>query len=335
MIFPFAAQLIILLLLIGGAIAYIGNYVGKYFGKRRLTVFNLRPRHTAMLITVISGILIALSTLMVLLAVSQDARTAFLGLDKLKEQIALKTAEFNAANEALQLTLAEQQALAGKLTGAKKEIGQLLGAKKKLSKEVAAARQGEVVFKKGEVISISLIQAGPDKGKLEAGLRQIIAGAEENLRTAGLKSRVDVPADELEQTLYALLNESKRYVAKLVAGRNVVWGEDIPAAFDLAENALVYKLGDEITGGDIPSGSSQPQIEQAIMRLLALSRQVARDAGVLPDVSGSLGSVSYASISDLAKKIKTGGKKVRLKVLAKKDIYVVGPLDVDLKISYQ
>lgn len=53
---------ILLLLVSAGAIAYVGDLIGRRLGKRRLTIFGLRPRHTAVLLTVISGALIALLT---------------------------------------------------------------------------------------------------------------------------------------------------------------------------------------------------------------------------------------------------------------------------------
>jgi len=338
MSFPFALQLVLVLLVIGGVIAYIGNYVGKYIGKRRLTVFNLRPRHTAMTITVLSGILIAFLTLAVLLAVSQDARTAFLGLDKLKGQIAEKTAELNAANEALQNKLAEQKALEEKLTGAKSEIGQLNQAKQRLSREVAVTRQGEVILKKGEVITLSLIQAGPEKEKIEAGLRQILAAADAGLRSYGLKGKkqlVTVSQSDFDQAAYGLVGQSRVFVVRLVALRNTLWGEEVPAQFELIENKLIFRENAEIAGGEIPARLSSPQIEQEVTRILGLARQAALEAGVLPDPSGSLGSLPYAQIVDLARKIRNANRAATLKVYARKDIYTIGPLDIAFRTNFK
>lgn len=343
MTFPFAAQIILLLLVIGGAIAYIGNYVGKYIGKRRLTIFNLRPRHTAMTITVISGILIAFLTLGVLLAVSQDARTAFLGLDKLKSQITEKSAELAAANDILKkmndelaAKLAEQKALEGKLTGAKTEIGQLNKAKQKLSREVMVTRQGEVILKKGEVITLSLIKAGPEKSKIAAGLKQILASADANLRSYGIRSDkllVTVAPDDFDQAVYSLTGQNKVFVVKLIALRNTLWGEEIPAQFDITENKLVFRENAEIASGEIAAKLSSPQIEQEVTRILGLARQAALEAGVQTDPSGSLGSLPYAQIVDLARKIKNSDRKTSLKILAKKDIYTIGPLEINFKTS--
>ncbi len=41
------------LLVAGGSIAFMGDRLGRYMGKRRMTIFGLRPRHTALLFTVI------------------------------------------------------------------------------------------------------------------------------------------------------------------------------------------------------------------------------------------------------------------------------------------
>jgi uncharacterized protein (DUF3084 family) len=321
---PFALQVALLILVLGGAIAYIGNYVGKYVGKRRLTIFHLRPRHTAIAITIISGILIALTTTGVLLMVSQDARTAVLGLDKLRRQINDKTQELRATNEALTKLDQELEQKTLQLQAAKNEVGSLQRAKESLKKEVKTAREGQVVFRVGEVISLSLIQAGPERDKLEAGLKQIISAV-----------KVEVSSEDLERAVSALADKDSRYVVKLIAGRNVLWGEKVPARIELAGNKLIYSSGGEIAALEIPAGLSAAQIEQQIMKLLRGSHNSAREAGVLPDPSGSLGSVPYSEISELAKKIKANNKDVYLKVAADRDIYAIGPLSIRFKISYK
>jgi uncharacterized protein (DUF3084 family) len=331
MTFPFAVQIILLLLVIGGVIAYIGNYVGKYIGKRRLTIFNLRPRHTAMTITVMSGVLIAFLTLGVLLVVSQDARTAFLGLDKLKSQISEKSQELNAANETLKklndelaAKLAEQKTLEAKLTSARAEV--------------RVTRQGEVIFKKGEVITLSLIKAGPEKSKIEAGLRQILAAADANLRGYGIKGNkllITVAAEDFDQAVYALVGQNKVFVVKLIALRNTLWGEEVPAQFDIMENKLIFRENAEIAAGEIAAKLSSPQIEQEVTRILGLARQAALEAGVQSDIAGSLGSLPYSQIVDLARKIKSTDRKTNLKVCAKRDIYTSGPLEIIFKTSFK
>ncbi|MBQ7630297.1 MAG: DUF3084 domain-containing protein, partial [Selenomonadaceae bacterium] len=41
--------LIIVMIITGGAIAFIGDKLGTKIGKKRLSIFGLRPRHTSMI----------------------------------------------------------------------------------------------------------------------------------------------------------------------------------------------------------------------------------------------------------------------------------------------
>ncbi len=66
------------LFVMGGATAYIGDRLGSYIGKKRRSTFGLRPRHTAMLWTVLSGGGIAVVTLLLLLLLDSEFKTALL-----------------------------------------------------------------------------------------------------------------------------------------------------------------------------------------------------------------------------------------------------------------
>ena len=51
--------LILALLILGGVLSTLGDRLGSRVGKARLSLFNLRPRRTAVLITVLTGSLIS------------------------------------------------------------------------------------------------------------------------------------------------------------------------------------------------------------------------------------------------------------------------------------
>ena len=56
----FGIRLMFLLAVMGGVIAFIADKLGSKIGKKRLTVFGLRPHDTSVLLTVLSGVLISL-----------------------------------------------------------------------------------------------------------------------------------------------------------------------------------------------------------------------------------------------------------------------------------
>lgn len=82
------ALLILVLAVMGGAIAFMGDKLGSKIGKKRLSVFGLRPHDTSVLITILTGILVAAATMGALTAASQEVRTALFGMEKIKQEIA-------------------------------------------------------------------------------------------------------------------------------------------------------------------------------------------------------------------------------------------------------
>lgn len=71
---PLSLGFLLLVVLLGGVIAYVADRMGRQIGKKRLTVFGMRPRHTALLITIGAGVLIPVVTVLLVMAVSRDVR---------------------------------------------------------------------------------------------------------------------------------------------------------------------------------------------------------------------------------------------------------------------
>jgi len=66
--------LIVAILLLGGVLATLGDRIGTKVGKARLSLFNLRPRKTATVVTIMTGCLISASTLGILFGLSESLR---------------------------------------------------------------------------------------------------------------------------------------------------------------------------------------------------------------------------------------------------------------------
>ena len=99
--------LILVLALMGGLIAYLGDKLGSKIGKKRLSLFGLRPHDTSVLMTIISGILVAAMTMGVLTVSSKEVRTALFGMKKLQEELQTLTASRDEAKR--ELTLSDER----------------------------------------------------------------------------------------------------------------------------------------------------------------------------------------------------------------------------------
>jgi uncharacterized protein (DUF3084 family) len=79
--------LILTLLVLGGVLATLGDRLGSRVGKARLSLLGLRPRNTAVLITVLTGSLISAISLGLMLLVSERLRVGLFELDQLQERV--------------------------------------------------------------------------------------------------------------------------------------------------------------------------------------------------------------------------------------------------------
>lgn len=104
--------LVLAVIILGGAIATVGDRLGSKVGKARLSWFNLRPRQTAVLITILTGSLISASTLAILFALSRELRDGVLRIDTIRRQQAAaeqELAETRAQKDEIEAELAQSQ----------------------------------------------------------------------------------------------------------------------------------------------------------------------------------------------------------------------------------
>jgi len=173
--------LIIALVIVSGVIAYVGDIVGRRMGRKRLSLFGMRPRHTAIAMSVAAGMLITMMTLTVAMTLSRDVKDGF-----------LRVAEMRRTQRE---TLAELQELRERLEG--------LQGERETAEAVLAERQAEVVEARG-----LLVAAGTDLEAEQAELASASAAldrAEDAFaRQAQLVANLTRTEDELRRSVQNL-----------------------------------------------------------------------------------------------------------------------------------
>ena len=183
----FGVRLMLLLAVMGGVIAFIADKLGSKIGKKRLTVFGLRPHDTSVLLTVLSGVLISLFSVGILAVSSQSARTALFGMEKLQKDLTrLNTekdtaeAEYNKAMESLKQkneAIAELDRRIQEVNAARDDAEKNLAAANTSLSEVRGqyeTTQGALVTAKTEVESLTAA-----KEKLNEEINDLKAETEE------------------------------------------------------------------------------------------------------------------------------------------------------------
>lgn len=200
--------IIIIIVIFGGCLSFLGNRVGMKVGKSRFSVFGLRPRHTSMLITIVTGFLISGLTLFVVILLSDTARTALFELQTIQRQME------ESSNKVKQLTsdIAEKEQAYGRLSLEHAAIQQELNQKineynekvveynAKVSEYNAVSgelltKQEELQVQQGRVENLSQVNDGlaseiVSKEQALSRYEKQISGLEENLMQLSAANRL-------------------------------------------------------------------------------------------------------------------------------------------------
>ena len=237
--------LVFILIVISGLIAFVGDWVGLKIGKKRVTIFGLRPYHTAVFITIISGILIAIITITILAISSNDVRTALFGMEELKEkltylsrEVELRNTQLSTTKEDLKEKTTQLQEVEEKYQKLSEDIKnktsqleelliireELIEEKDKLTEEVeelnatikalysgiAWIREGEVIFGSDEQIALIIIQGQRPIEEIKEELIGFLNEASDKALATGAKK------DERTNQVFIISQEEFEDVAQKI-----------------------------------------------------------------------------------------------------------------------
>lgn len=139
--------LIVAMIVLGGVLATLGDRIGTKVGKARLSLFNLRPRNTATVVTIITGSLISTMTLAILLATSGTLRQGLLELESIKARLRIAKGDIQNLNsqksqieQELAKTRSEQAAVQQRLDVTNKNFEEAKNLLKKVSQQTTNLR---------------------------------------------------------------------------------------------------------------------------------------------------------------------------------------------------
>jgi len=231
--------LALLMVMVSGLIAYIGDLIGRKMGRKRLTLFGLRPRHTAIVISVIAGMLIAIFTFAAAFIVSKPVRLAIF----VPREILQKANDnLNEANENL---IKENDTLNSRLVDERRNLGIATEKRADAEKQMQDGLQKLAGVGKELATRQKLIDEKKRQlAKVENDLQQ---SRKELLRTGQKLTSVGRKLADLQReydNLTAELNELKTQITAL--------DPFVRANFSL----LAFASGQEILSGLIPAKGS-------------------------------------------------------------------------------
>ncbi len=234
--------LIAVLVITGGAIAFIGDRLGTKIGKKRLSIFGLRPRHTSIIITIFTGIVITTLTFGVMAAASENVRTALFGLEELNRTMQETKNNLLHTQADLDAAKSEQERTDAALQQSKADVARLNEQQKALEAEAA------------------LLQAGI--AELEGAKAELTARNEElfgnNQKLLADNTNLTADNENLSADNKTLEERTRQLRAGLITVR---------------EGDIAFRAGEIIASGVIRGGRSNEEVAADMEMLAALANR--------------------------------------------------------------
>jgi hypothetical protein len=266
--------LLVLILLLSALVAYLGDRVAKWAGKRHFRFLGLRPRQTATLVAVMTGVGIALFSYLGFLLVFREARETILEAQAVREE----RDRLKGEREAL---LRAKEAMEAEAARALSELNALRAERKELLKalEEAEALKGRLRAE-ARGLQAQVAALGKEKARLE----------EEKTRLAALLSEREALLAEKERALAErteALKALEEALRKTAAEKKRLEGEKGRLEADLAllqarlEEARRERQGleEELSALRGRLAEAQRSLAQAEERVRGLLRQAEALAG--------------------------------------------------------
>lgn len=277
-------RILIIIAIMGGLIAYMGDKLGTKVGKRRMSLFGLRPKHTSIIVTIVTGLLVAAATVGVLTITSDSVRTALFGMDKLKAEMADLSSAVEAKNKELQEQQAklnksraelasrtsELETVKSKVQATQAEVEEARAARDSMGEELVSIQQAysEVnnqladleVTKMNMESHIASLQV--TQKQLESGITQLREGTilfRVNELLAQAVVRPGLSAADSQATITNILNDTNGLILRrlgLDESKSVVFVSrtNIQEATDALANAQVPMAVQVIAAGNVIVG---------------------------------------------------------------------------------
>lgn len=214
--------LIVAILILGGLIAALGDRIGSKIGKARLRLFQLRPKQTAIVITIGTGILISASTLAILFTLSSSLRQGIFELDEIlkkRREIRVQLEKVEAEKKRVEQELKQAQTRQNsarqlldktgtQLTNTQKQLKLISTQSEKLKQEVEKiiAEKSKLLEEK-EKIQIQSIKLAQSIAQRDQELKDNQIQIEEQKTILDKQSNL---LEQQEQTLLLLKNRQNK-----------------------------------------------------------------------------------------------------------------------------
>ena len=284
----------LVLMIMGGVIAFLGDKIGSKVGKKRLSLFGLRPKYTSIIVTIISGILISFLTIAALAVVNENVRVALFGLSRLQERMANLNQEIEVKNK--ELEEGKQQ-----LKERNKEYKYMTLRSENISKELERV-ESQRAYAETE---LSVVQKAYDEAR-----QGVEASAEEI-------EKLEKTKEELSGNISKLNKEKESLLGNIATIR---------------EGTVVFRAGQVLTDAVVDENMTKEQSEQVLGSILNDINNLLKDRMNVKDKDVYLVRMPQVSFDSAVEKVKEAKNKKLVRVVAAGNLILGEPAIVEFDV---
>lgn len=288
------AVMFLVLIIMGGAIAFLGDRIGSKVGKKRLTLFGLRPKYTSVIVTIISGVLISFTTIAVLAVVNENVRVALFGLSQLQ-------AEMDSLNQEIKVKNRELEQGKMQLEARNKEY--------------------EDVTKKSEETSKELDRVESQRLYMESELASVQQAYDE------ARAGVEKSAEEIEA-----LEQTKQELNRNISNLNEEKQTLIKNIYALREGQVMLQAGQLITSVTVDEHMTRDQSVKVLDSVLNDINTMLKQQMNISDENVNLIRISQADFDDAVNQVMEAKNKKLVRVVAAQNLIRGERLVIDFDI---
>ena len=287
-------SIFLVLMVMGGLIAYLGDKIGSKVGKKRMTLFGLRPKYTSIIVTIISGTLISFLTVAVMAVVNENVRVALFGLNKLYAEMEQLNQEIADKNKALD----EGKALLAKRTQEVADMERRTGEISSELQQVEAQRR----YAESQLYVV--------RRAYEEAQKDVKASAEEIKELENTKQ-------ELTGTI-SRLDEEKEWLIKNIE--------------NIREGTVIFRAGQVLTSAVVDENMTEETAAQVLGSVLRDINTALRERLNIQDENAVVINVQRREFEDTVRQITMSPVKKLVRVRAAGNIILGESTIVDFDI---
>jgi len=334
--------LIISIIAGSAALAYAGDVLGLKYGKQRISIFGLRPRHTSHVITAFTGMFISVVVLTILSVLSDSVRTALFKMNALQQELQATALSLDITRFDMDTLRKDRDMLFTEKNDLDAMVSSLRDEAEELRQDLERMRMDAITVQANSLLAQAAIPPGATRETVE----EIIAALEASARAEVAYKRsemsytdpgdvvLNIDHDDKAAVEARAVDSPDRLYVRALAAENFAMDETVTVRLESGISYLLYDEEETVHRKLVGPEELGFDAKNALEVFLRELRNEAIRNGVRPDpATNKVGSLEEDDYFETLRALKSMNTHTILNAVALQDIYTEGPVRIKILLE--